>query len=148
MGDASGGEDALDREDVKHGELLGAWARERRAQLRLTAEQIVARMGPGVPQNYVTSLENGGRKRMISQPRLGQLVRALEATEVDALRGAGLITDQAEPAGADMLSGEERELVGLYRQADADGRRYVRRIARLEAQEAERAAASPRAPRG
>lgn len=83
------------RESVSHGALLGVWARERRLAMGLTQEEVIGRMGPDVPENYITNLETGQRKRMIGQPRLGQLVRALGSTESEALQAAGLFTGNA-----------------------------------------------------
>jgi transcriptional regulator with XRE-family HTH domain len=89
-----------EKDDIPHGKILGQWVRRRRKELNLTAEQVVGRMGENVPNNYVTQLENGGRVRMISQPRLGQLARALECSELDLVVGAGLITEALPKPGA------------------------------------------------
>lgn len=78
---------------MQHGVLLGRYVRQRRNELRLTGEQVAARMGDDVPGNYVVQLENGGRKRMVGQPRLGQLARALDVSEVTLLQAAGMLTD-------------------------------------------------------
>lgn len=80
--------------DVDHGVMLGSWVRARRAVLGLTAERVTSRMGEDVPLNFVTQLENGGRKRMIGQPRLGQLARALDSSTLDLLVGAGVVTEE------------------------------------------------------
>lgn len=106
---------------VEHGALLGAWVRRRRADLGLTAEEVVSRMGPGVPQNYVTSIENGGRKGIVAQPRLGQLARALGASELDVLRASGLITDQ--PDAAPVSDPVRDQLCDLIRRVDLGGER-------------------------
>lgn len=96
---------------INHGERLGAWVRERRKALGLTQEEVAGRMGGDVPINYVTTLETGGRKRMIGQPRVGQLARALGAREVDLLRGAGLITEPIEGPATLFPDGDPRATI-------------------------------------
>lgn len=81
---------------VQHGVLLGQWVRERRRALGLTGEQVAGRMGPDVPGNFIAQLETGGLKRMVGQPRLGQLARALGVAESVLLYEAGMLTD-ADP---------------------------------------------------
>lgn len=124
-----------DPESVQHGELLGEWVRRRRAELGVPADKIVDRMGPGVPQNYVTQLENGGRKRMISQPRFGLLVRALESTELDALIGAGLVTERiAQPSAASArskLPTPQRDLIRCFELLNARDRARLVEFARV-----------------
>ncbi len=121
------------RESVSHGTLLGAWVRERRSTMGLTQEEVIGRMGPDVPENYITNLETGQRKRMIGQPRLGQLVRALASTEAEALQASGLLPETT-PAIAEATppydaSSPEDALRRVYPDLSEEEIRFVARIA-------------------
>lgn len=84
--------DAPEPPDVPHGIRLGEWARRRRDELGLSQADLTERMGIA-DGNWISRLETGRKKDMVPQPRLGLLVRALQTTEEQALREAGLLTE-------------------------------------------------------
>lgn len=83
----------IDIVTVQHGVVLGQWVKARRDARVWTQEQLAERMGEGVTTNWVGQLESGARKQKIAQPFIGMLARAFGVSEVEVLRGAGMITD-------------------------------------------------------
>lgn len=99
--------DADDTGQIQHGVLLGRFVRARRDELRLTAEELAEQMGDESSANFIGQLETGRRKRMLGQPRLRQLARALRVPELTLLHAAGILTDTELTANWPQTEAEE-----------------------------------------